>query len=139
MKIDLGEKGKTYHFEANVNLSGKKIGDIIKGEEIKEDLKGYELEIRGASDNAGFPYTKREGAEFKRILMKKGDAGFRIGRKKLEGKKGLRMKKGARGNTLSESAEQVNLLVKKAGGKALAEIFSKKEEAAEKPQEEKKE
>ena len=56
-----GKTKKTYNKtlteEQLTGLSGKKIGDVVKGELI--DLPaGYELEIKGGSDSSGFPMRK---------------------------------------------------------------------------------
>ena len=48
--------GKTIKLESeNENLIGKKIGEIINGNDISEELHGYELEITGTSDISGIP------------------------------------------------------------------------------------
>lgn len=60
IKVNIGDgkSKKTYNKvitpEQLAGLSGKKIGDTIKGELI-ELPSGYELEIRGGSDKTGFP------------------------------------------------------------------------------------
>ncbi len=133
--------GKTFKVETESEaLVGKKIGESIKGEDVSGDLSGYEFEIMGTSDHAGFPGTKdREGANLKRVLLTYG-----LGMKKKcrkEGKKsrgnlkreGLRLKRSLRGNEISEDTIQINLKVVKQGGKKLVELFpdqnKKKEEA----------
>ena len=47
VKFDIGHKDKTFHVEADVDLSGKKIGDKVKGEEIKSEFAGYDFIITG--------------------------------------------------------------------------------------------
>ena len=43
-KINVAKDGKTYKVESeNEDLVGISIGDTIKGEDISEDLAGYEL------------------------------------------------------------------------------------------------
>jgi len=59
-KLDIGDAKtkRTIHIESNSEIFlGKKIGDKISGESIKEvpDFKDYEFIITGASDKAGFP------------------------------------------------------------------------------------
>ena len=73
-KINISEKGKTYHLEAEADfIEGKQLGEKIKGAELSPDLEGYELEIAGASDKAGFPSFKEvEGPGLKRVLLSKG-------------------------------------------------------------------
>jgi small subunit ribosomal protein S6e len=126
-KLNISEKGKAWNLEiAEEVLSGKSIGDKIEGKELKPELEGYELEITGGSDIAGFPLSKDvEGIGLKGVLLKKG-WGMR------DNRKGLRLRKTARGKVLSSSTAQVNLNVTKAGKKLLANIFPeqmKKEEA----------
>jgi len=146
-KINISEKGKTFKLETDTeSLIGKKIGEKIEGEEIKPELAGYELEITGTSDKAGFPGFKEvEGSGLKRVLLTKG-WGLKT-RPKKEGKgrkrrmpKGLRLRKTVRGNVISRDTVQVNMRVTKQGNKKLEEIFpksEKKEETEEKKEEEK--
>ncbi len=112
--------------EENAKLFyGKKIGDVIKGEII--DLTGYEFEITGGSNNAGFPMRKDlPGTLTKKIFLAKG-----VGYRSLG--KGIKKKKRVAGNTIFEKTAQVNVKVVKYGSKPLFE--EKKEE---KPSEEKK-
>ena len=62
-KINISESsGKTYKLEKEIPFFiGKELHDKIKGEEIVPELKGYELEITGTSDKAGF--TSLESVE----------------------------------------------------------------------------
>lgn len=118
-KINISEKnGKTYKLEADSeSLAGIKIGEKVVGEDIDSKLSGYELEITGTSDKAGFPGLKNiEGFALKRVLLKKGTA-------MRAKKKGLRLKKTIRGNTISKDTMQINTKVLKRGNKKLEEIF----------------
>ncbi len=144
-KINISEKtGKTYKLETEAeSLIGKELHDKVNGKEINSDLEGYEFEITGASDKAGFPSLKEvEGLGLKKILLSFGKGMKK--RPKKEGKKkrsknrpkGLRLRKTVRGKTISEAIVQINLKVLKEGKKKLEEIFGKKEEV---PSEEKKE
>lgn len=115
------------------NFVGKKIGDTIKGELL--DLPGYEMQITGGSDNAGFPMRKDVfGIQRKKVLIVSG-----IGiRKNVKGRKVRRM---VAGNTIHEGTAQINLKITKSGKTPLFEE-PKQEEAPkeESPkQEEKKE
>jgi len=139
-KINISEKsGKTYHLEAeSEELLGKELHDKIKGEDISGDLSGYEFEITGASDNAGFTAMENvEGTTLKKVLLTYGKAMHKRPRK--EGKKkvsnpkpkGLRLRKTVRGRVISPAIVQVNLKILKESGKKLSEIFpdqNKKEE-----------
>ncbi len=134
-KINISTKeGKTYKTEVdNEGLIGKKIGDKISGDEINSDLSGYELEITGASDIAGFPSKKDiDGVALKKVLLKKG-WGMKQGKPK-----GLRKRKTVRGNVISEKIVQINTIVVKEGDKKLEDIFGKKGETSGKESIEKK-
>ena len=126
-KINIGQKGKTFKLESdNESLIGKKIGDKLLGSEISNELQGYEFEIRGTSDKAGFPGKKEEqGSNLRKVMFTKGPFLH-----KTKGK-GFRRKKSVRGNEISLDTIQINLAVKKEGSKKLEEVLGKKEEAGE--------
>ena len=149
-KINISEKsGKTYKFEAEIEeLIGKALHDKISGKELLPDLEGYELEITGASDKAGF--TAMEGVEgvgLKRVFLEYGKAMHR--RPRREGKKkvsnprpkGLRMRKTVRGKIISPAISQINFKILKEGSKKLSEVFAEQNKAkeVEQPKEEPKE
>ena len=130
-KINISEKGKTFKTELESEaLVGKKIGDKISGNEVLPDLAGYEFEIRGTSDKAGFPGFKDEsGPGLRKVLFTKGPF-FR----KVKNK-GVRKKKLVRGNEISLDTIQINTIVSKSGSKKLEEAFTKKEEVKEESKE----
>lgn len=104
---------------------GKKIGDKITGDAI--GFAGYEFEITGGSDAAGFPMRKDiPGVGRKRILAVEG-----IGLKKLA--KGIRVRKTVCGNTIHPGIAQVNLKVLAQGKEPLP--FPAKEEKKEEQKE----
>ncbi|HVY01984.1 MAG TPA: S6e family ribosomal protein [Candidatus Nanoarchaeia archaeon] len=126
-KLNIGHKGKSWKLElADEGLSGKSVGDKFMGDEIKPELAGYELQITGGSDNAGFPmFQEVEGIGLKRVLLTKGK-GMR------NNKAGLRLRKTVRAKTISAAVSQINIKVLKVGAKKLEEVFpdqNKKEEA----------
>ncbi|MFH1801529.1 MAG: S6e family ribosomal protein [archaeon] len=132
-KINIGTKeGKTYKLESEgSSLIDKALHDKINGKEISPLLAGYEFEITGASDKAGFPSLEEvEGVGLKKVLLTYGKAMKKRPRK--EGKKkqlckkpkGLRLRKTVRGNRISEAVTQINLKILKEGSKKLSEIFS---------------
>lgn len=144
-KINLSEKtGKTFHIESDSEyFVGKELHDKVSGDEITGDLKGYEFEITGASDEAGFPSLEIIGGiGLKKVLLSY-EKGMKK-RPKKEGKikrsknrpKGLRLRKTARGRVISQDIVQINLKTLKEGSKKLSEIFpdqNKKEEKTEEP------
>jgi len=119
--------------ENSKNLNGKKIKEKIKGETI--DLPGYELEITGGSDHAGFPMRADiPGAGRKKIL-----AGKSVGVRKLKNKND-RIRKTVCGNTIHVNTAQVNMKIIKMGAKNIFEEEKAEEAPAEgeAPKEEKK-
>ena len=96
--------------DANAFL-GKKLGDKIAGEVL--GFTGYEFEITGGSDYAGFPMRSDiAGVGRKRILAVEG-----IGLKKIA--KGIRVRKTVCGNTIHPKISQINLKVTKVGSAPL--------------------
>lgn len=145
-KLNISEKkGNTYHIELeNEELNGKSLHDKIDGKELNSDFQGYEFEITGASDKAGFPSLEQvEGISLKKILLKYGKGMHK--RSKKEGKKkrsnpkpkGLRLRKTVRGKVISPDVIQINLKVIKEGNKKLSEIFPDQCQPKQKPQEQK--
>lgn len=131
-KLNISEKtGKTYKVELESEaLTGKALHEKISGEDITADLDGYELEITGASDKAGFPSMENvEGIGLKRVLLTYGKGMHK--RPKKEGKrkrstprpKGLRLRKTVRGKIISPEVVQINMKVLKQGKRPLSEIF----------------
>jgi len=122
--------------EAARHFLGLKIGDKVKGELL--DLTGYEFEITGGSDFAGFPMRMDiPGIGRRKVLEVKGVGIKNI--KKARGKdmkykrtmKGMRQRKSVAGNTIYEKTAQINMKVLKMGKE---DIFPK---PAETPKEEK--
>jgi len=113
-KVVIGTKdGKSHQREvadpASKTLLGKKIGDVVSGDEI--GFAGYEFELKGGSDYCGFPMRKDvQGFGRKKILTVKGSIGF-----KTSPAKGIRMKKTVCGNAVHPKISQINLKVTKEG------------------------
>jgi len=134
MKLAISDpkSGKSYSVEvpksAEPSLIGRKIGEKLEGGAF--GASGYELEITGGSDLAGFPMRpdvsgpRREG-----VILSDGP-GFRRHRK------GERKKRNVRGNVISDQIMQVNAKVVSYGSKPLEELFPKA--AGEKKEEKKK-
>ena len=138
-KFEIGHGKRTAHLEAeSESILGKKIGEKVSGEDISPTLSGYELEITGASDKAGFPAAKDiEGPGLKRKLLTKGFSFHKLKKKKKTAnrrkvRKGLRKRRTVRGNTISQDTVQINLKVLKEGNQKFDELFppkAKKEKA----------
>ncbi len=118
-KLNIGDKGMAWRIELESEaLLGKKIGDKVEGKEIKPEFDGYEFEITGTSDKAGFPGMKEiDSPTLTKRLLKRG-----FGMKTAE-PKGLRLRKTLRGGIISEDTMQINMKVLKHGHRKLSEIF----------------
>jgi small subunit ribosomal protein S6e len=137
-KINIGTKeGKTFKLESDAEaLIGKSLGETIKGEDISENLTGYEFEIKGASDKSGFTALESVDGEGKKRVLLSYEKGMKK-RPKYENKKkrtnkkpkGLRLRKTVRGKIISDAIVQINLKPTKEGSKKLSDIFAPKEEA----------
>jgi small subunit ribosomal protein S6e len=139
-KINISEKtGKTFHLETeSKEIIEKELHDKIKGEDISPDLAGYEFDIKGASDNAGFSVMENvEGIGLKKVLLTYGKGmkkkPRKEGKKKLSKNrpKGLRLRKTVRGKVISPAITQINLKVLKQGNKKLEEIFPEQNKSKE--------
>jgi small subunit ribosomal protein S6e len=143
-KINISNKeGKTFHLEIESEFFvDKSLKDRIKGEEFSPDLQGYEFEITGASDKAGFPALENvEGIGLKKVLLKygtgmhmrpKGDS-----KKPNKKPKGLRLRKTVRGKIISQATTQINLKILKEGAKKISDIFPEQNKKEESTQEQK--
>ena len=138
-KINISEKtGKTYKLETeNEVFLEKSLGDKIDGKDFSPDLAGYQFEITGTSDKAGFPSSKEiEGIGLGKLLLGYGRGMHQKPRgvKKKGGKKpeGLRLRKTMRGKIISADIIQINLKVLKEGSKKLSEIYHEQNQPKEK-------
>lgn len=122
-KFNVSHNGKTVKYDLDEEeLYGLKIGEKMEGKKVAEELEGYELEITGTSDKAGFPgFQDVNGSGLKKVLLKKGKGMH-------DKRKGVRLRKTIRGNELSADTVQVNTKVLKEG-KTKFEKLGKKEEA----------
>ncbi len=104
--------GKSYQKAlAGDAFSGKKLGDKVDGKIL--GLNGYELEISGGSDDAGFPMRKDVQGTLRKKALLAGGVGVTIDRP------GMRKRKSVRGNTFSANTAQVNLKIVKYGAQPL--------------------
>ena len=121
-KINVAHKAITKKYEVeNEDLVGVVIGDKIDGKTISEELEGYELELMGTSDKAGFPgFSEHKGPNLRKVLLKKGKG-------MKDKREGVRIRKTLRGNEISLDTVQLNLKVVKEGKTKSEELFKKKE------------
>jgi small subunit ribosomal protein S6e len=134
-KINIASNGKTYKVESeNEDLTGHSIGEKIDGSLVSDDLAGYQLQITGTSDKAGFCGLETlEGPRLHKKLLSY-EKGMHK-RPKLEGKrqrtnknpKGLRLRKTVRGKEVSLDTVQINTKVIKEGKKKFADFFKVEE------------
>tara|TARA_Y100000310_G_scaffold58235_1_gene53523 strand:- start:4500 stop:5048 length:549 start_codon:yes stop_codon:yes gene_type:complete len=147
-KLNIAETktGKTYKKELKDdiadNLIGLNIGESISGDKI--DLPGFELQITGGSDDAGFPMRSGILGTRKSLTILKG-TGFK------GADKGIKKRKTVCGHKINEKIAQVNLKITKEGTKKITDLLgattteeaaseeSKAEDKKEAPKEEKKE
>ncbi len=113
---------KTLSAEDSKKFIGMKIGDKFKGELF--DAAGYEFQITGGSDIAGFPMRGDISIPRKKILAVSG-----IGVKKKD--KGVKQRKTVAGNMIHENSAQINSIVLKMGAKPMAELFPPSEKKKE--------
>ena len=128
------KEGKCYKTEVKdtqaTSLVGLNIGEKIEG--AKLGIEGYEFEVTGGMDYAGFPMRHGILGERKRITMYPG-TGFR------KGLKGMKKRKTVCGHKINDKISAVNLKVLKAGAKKLSDLFGSKEQADQKAEERPKE
>lgn len=138
-KINIAEPstGKTWKIESESEaFLEKAIKDRIAGKDISPDFEGYEFEITGASDKAGFPsFEEVEGVGLKKLLLGYGKGMHKkskgLKKKRQRNPKGLRLRKTVRGKIISPEIIQINLLPIKQGKKPLLEIFPEQNKAKE--------
>ena len=118
-KFNVSHKGRTFKAESdNEAFIRMKISDRINGELVSAELDGYELEITGTSDTAGFPGIKGQvGPQLRGLLLTKDDLAMNETRPQ-----GLRLKKSVRGEEISDKTLQINTKVMKEGKKKFDEI-----------------
>src|SRR3989338_1544380 len=113
--------GKSYAktLPDNMDFVGKKIGEKIDGGML--ELRGYEFEITGGSDKAGFPMRRdNDGVGRRRPLVTSG-----VGVRGL--KKGQKARKLVAGNTATMDIVQLNFKAVSYGKESLAKLFGKEE------------
>lgn len=135
--------GKSYQKEAKAETATPFLGKKI-GEKVKLDgtgLVGYEGEITGGSDAAGFPMRKDiQGSARKKILAVKG-VGLNNKKRKPNPKKkgwrtmdGMRTKKTVAGNTVYEKTAQINVKITTHGREPLEKPAEAAPEGEAKPE-----
>ena len=125
--INDAKHGKSYSKILNEseseNLMNLKIKDKVKGDYF--GFHGYEFEITGGTDKAGFPMRyDLEGSGRKKALLANGPC------VKIK-EKGMRVRKTIRGNTIANDTSQVNLKVLNYGKDSVAKLLGREEKKEE--------
>jgi small subunit ribosomal protein S6e len=138
-KLNVAKDGKTYKVDCeNEELTNFSIGEKIDGSLISSDLAGFELEITGTSDKAGFCGLKTiQGPMLHKKLLSY-ETGMHK-RPKREGKKqrtnkspkGLRLRKTVRGREISLDTVQINTKVLKEGKTGFSSLFKEESVSSE--------
>lgn len=109
-------------------LLGKNVGEKVSGDSL--GLAGYELELTGGSDFAGFPMRKGiKGFGRKKVYIGK-SVGFRGLSRWGTKKKGIRVKKTVCGETVYPKITQINFKITKEGKEPLKAEVKKEEKKA---------
>ena len=117
-KLVIGQKdGKSVQKELKGNeadvLLGLKLGDKVSGDVL--GLHGYEFQITGGSDKAGFPMRRDVNGTLRQRIFSTKSMGLKTSRH------GEKQRKSFSGNTIFEGTAQVNVLILKNGSKPLME------------------
>jgi small subunit ribosomal protein S6e len=130
-KLTIGDSKTKRTFKADLKspdadqLVGKKIRENFRGELI--GLTGFEFQITGGSDSAGFPMKSDiEGLGRRRLLLSDG-FGFKAR------KEGQRKRRSIRGNTISNETVQINCKIIKWGEEDLMKHFNIQPKEEKKP------
>ena len=123
-KLVIGDSKTKRAFKAELKspdadqLLGKKIGDVFRGELI--GLTGFEFQITGGTDKAGFAMYKNLDGIGRRRLLLKGPPSYHVPKKF----KGKQEKKTVRANTIATDVVQVNCKITKWGETDLMKHFN---------------
>lgn len=119
--------GKSYQKVLPENIFvGQKIKQKVKGDEF--GLSGYELEITGGSDDAGFPMRYDIDGSVRKKALLAGGVGIKT-KTRAHKEQGIRIRKSVAGNTAHAKTAQINLKILSYGSTPIEEILGKKEEA----------
>lgn len=131
-KVNLAHNGRVFKMEVeNEELTNHSIGDFVDGKVFGPELEGYEVEITGTSDKAGFCGLKTiEGPRLHRKLLSY-ETGMHS-RPKKEGKKkrsnrtpkGLRLRKTVRGREISLNTSLINTKVRTEGNRKFDDLLN---------------
>ncbi|KAM0687492.1 40S ribosomal protein S6 [Conglomerata obtusa] len=113
---------KTYPIDKQSELKfyDKKIGDIFAGALISSEFEGYTLRITGGDDHQGFPMKTRVNTTKRvRLLLKKGEKGYRCRRA------GVRRRKSVRGCIVSAEVSVLSCVILSEGDQVIEGLSDK--------------
>lgn len=103
--------------QATSYLIGKRIGETFNADPL--GFPEYELQLKGGSDEDGFPMNPTVGGGFRKKVYTSGTIGVK------KGKPGQMIRKRVRGNTITEDIFQLNLKITKYGSTSIEELLAK--------------
>ena len=118
--------GKSYAKVQPADFSGLKIGDTIAGNLL--GLTGFEFQITGGSDTAGFPMRKEINTPNRKSAYIGSGPGIHTT------KKGMKIRKTVRGNTIGPHTVQINIKIMKHGTEAIENVLGSKEKPKDTPE-----
>lgn len=107
--------------EQSKALFDKKLGDTFKGEVV--DMPGFEFEITGGSDNAGFPMRRDVNATGRRKILTMRNVGNK------DTTRGMRLRKTVAGKIVYNGTAQLNVKATKEGKNLFEEAASEEKSA----------
>ena len=99
--------GKSYPKVHQGELAGIKIGEKVLGKVV--GLDDFEFQFTGGSDNAGFPMRREINTPNRKSAFIGSGPGIKLN------KKGVKIRKTVRGNTVGNTTAQINLKIIKYG------------------------
>lgn len=113
------ESGDAYQVEPSdaefSNLVGKTIGETFEGDLI--GFSGYEFEIKGGSDEEGFPMRGDVQGEGRTKSLLSSGPGYK------QKRDGERRRKTVRGKKVSTNIAQLNVMIKERGEESVEEVL----------------
>ena len=98
------------------NLYDHRLGQEVDGALFGENFAGYTFKLTGGNDKEGFPMVQGVMANARvSLLLKRGAIGYRA----FRGKSGERQRKSVRGCIIASDIAQLNVVISKAGPKAI--------------------
>lgn len=121
------ESGKAYQIEPEEslfkNLIGLRVGEQFDGDKI--GISGYKFKITGGSDEEGFPMRADVRGEGRTKSLFGGGSGYN------PQENGEKRRKTVRGNRVSGSIAQLNIIIEEMGDKSIEQALGLEQPAKE--------